>query len=100
MPNLHLQIHLVFIPMTSRVRIWDFRLRPPAHRGYRGLRPGGISDLWNRFAQSFFIKWAEYITSIFDIYPPPEDSLLQSFIFKLIDHSVGSGGAEHLTPDT
>jgi hypothetical protein len=56
--------------------------------------------LWNRFAQSFFIKWAEYITSIFDIYPPPEDSLLQSFIFKLIDHSVGSGGAEHLTPDT
>jgi hypothetical protein len=87
MPNLHLQIHLVFIPMTSRVRIWDFRLR--------------ISDLWNRFAQSFFIKWAEYITStfdiiysIFDIYPPPEDSLLQSFIFKLIDHSVGSDGAD------
>jgi hypothetical protein len=49
----------------------------------------------------YHIKWAEYITStfdiiysIFDIYPPPEDSLLQSFIFKLIDHSVGSDGAD------
>jgi hypothetical protein len=39
MPNLHFQIHSVFISMTSRVLIWDFRLR--------------ISDLWNRFAQSF-----------------------------------------------
>jgi hypothetical protein len=38
MPNLHLQIHPDFIPMTSRVIIWDFRLR--------------ISDLWNRYALS------------------------------------------------
>ncbi len=27
MPNLRIQIHPVFIPMTSRVIIWDFRLR-------------------------------------------------------------------------
>jgi hypothetical protein len=27
MPNQHLQIHPVFIPLTSRVIIWDFRLR-------------------------------------------------------------------------
>jgi hypothetical protein len=27
MLNLHLQIHPVFIPMTSRAIIWDFRLR-------------------------------------------------------------------------
>jgi hypothetical protein len=27
MPNLHLQIHPVFIPITSQVIIWDFRLR-------------------------------------------------------------------------
>jgi hypothetical protein len=38
MPNLHIQIHPVFIPMTSRVKIWDFRLR--------------ISDWWNRYALS------------------------------------------------
>ena len=38
MPNPHLQIHPIFIPMTSRVKIWDFRLR--------------ISDLWNRYALS------------------------------------------------
>ncbi len=38
MPNPHLQIHPVFIPNTSRVKIWDFRLR--------------ISDLWNRYALS------------------------------------------------
>jgi len=41
MPNLHLQIHPVFIPMTSRVIIWDFRLR--------------ISDLWNRSALSIIM---------------------------------------------
>ena len=41
MPNLHLQIHPEFIPMTSRVRILDFRLR--------------ISDLWNRYALSIKI---------------------------------------------
>jgi hypothetical protein len=64
MLNPHLQIHLVFIPMTLRVKFWDFRLRPPAspscrlalragsHRGHRGLRPGGILDLWNRYALS------------------------------------------------
>ena len=40
MPNPHLQIHPVFIPMTSRVIIWDFRLR--------------ISDLWNRYALSIY----------------------------------------------
>jgi hypothetical protein len=40
MPNPHLQIHPVFIPMTSGVRIWDFRLR--------------ISDLWNRYALSIY----------------------------------------------
>ena len=38
MLNLHLQIHPVFIPMTSRAIIWDFGLR--------------ISDLWNRYALS------------------------------------------------
>jgi hypothetical protein len=27
MPNPHLEIHPIFIPMTSRVIIWDFRLR-------------------------------------------------------------------------
>ena len=27
MPNPHLEIHPTFIPMTSRVIIWDFRLR-------------------------------------------------------------------------
>jgi hypothetical protein len=27
MKNLHLQIHPIFIPMTSRLIIWDFRLR-------------------------------------------------------------------------
>ncbi len=39
MQNLDLQIHRVFIPMTSQVKIWDFGLR--------------ISDLWNRCALSF-----------------------------------------------
>jgi len=39
MQNLDLQIHPVFIPMTSQVKIWDFGLR--------------ISDLWNRCALSF-----------------------------------------------
>jgi hypothetical protein len=38
MQNLHLQIHPDFVPMTSQVIIWDFRLR--------------ISDLWNRYALS------------------------------------------------
>ena len=56
MPNLHLQIHPVFIPMTSRVIIWDFRLRPPARMGHRGLRPGGISDLWNRYTLSINVE--------------------------------------------
>jgi hypothetical protein len=51
MSNSHLQIHPVFIPMTSRVIIWDFRLRPPARRGYRayapeGFRIGGIATLY------------------------------------------------------
>ncbi len=41
MPNLHLQIHPDFIPMASRVIIWDFRLR--------------ISDLWNRYALSIIM---------------------------------------------
>ena len=41
MQNLHLQIHPVFIPMTSRVIIWDFRLR--------------IADLWNRYALSIIM---------------------------------------------
>jgi hypothetical protein len=27
LPNLHIHIHPVFIPITSRVIIWDFRLR-------------------------------------------------------------------------
>jgi len=30
--------------MMNCGRNLDFRLRPPAHRGYRGLRPGGILD--------------------------------------------------------
>jgi hypothetical protein len=55
MLNLLLQSHPVFIPMTSRVIIWDFRLRPPARMGHRGLRPGGIADLWNRYALSLSI---------------------------------------------
>jgi hypothetical protein len=38
MLNSHLQIHPAFIPVTSRVMIWDFRLR--------------ISDWWNRYALS------------------------------------------------
>ena len=61
MPNLHLQINPVFIPIASRVIIWDFRLRPPARRGHRGLRPGGISDLWYRFALSFLLKSIELL---------------------------------------
>ena len=71
MPNPHLQIHSVFIPMTSRVIIWDFRLRPPARKGHRGLRPGGIADLWNRYALSIFKKTERSETtlrhSLFDI---------------------------------
>jgi hypothetical protein len=46
MPNLHLQIRPVFIPITSRVTIWDFRLRPPS---------GGIADLWNRYTLSIIM---------------------------------------------
>jgi hypothetical protein len=38
MPNLHLQMLPVFIPLTSQVKNWDFRLR--------------ILDLWNRYALS------------------------------------------------
>ena len=34
---------------------WDFRLRPPARRGHRGLRPGGISDWWNRYTLSIIM---------------------------------------------
>jgi hypothetical protein len=52
MQNLHLQNHPDFIPMMSRVRIWDFRLRPPARRGHRvrayapeGFRIDGIATL-------------------------------------------------------
>ncbi|CAB1083672.1 hypothetical protein D1AOALGA4SA_11214 [Olavius algarvensis Delta 1 endosymbiont] len=41
MPILHLQIHPVFIPVTARAIIWDFRLR--------------ISDLWNRCALSIIM---------------------------------------------
>ena len=47
MPNLHLQINPVFIPIASRVIIWDFRLR--------------ISDLWYRFALSFLLKSIELL---------------------------------------
>ena len=54
MLNLLLQSHPVFIPMESLAKIWDFRLRPPARRGHRGLRPGGILDLWNRYALSIY----------------------------------------------
>ena len=57
MPNPHLQIHSVFIPMTSRVIIWDFRLR--------------ILDLWNRYALSILKKTERSETtlrhSLFDI---------------------------------
>jgi hypothetical protein len=38
MQSLHLQIHPGFIPISSRVLIWDFRLR--------------IADWWNRYALS------------------------------------------------
>ena len=55
MPNLNLQIQPVFIPMTSRAKILDFRLRPPAPNGHRGLRPGGIADFWNRCALSIIM---------------------------------------------
>ena len=52
MLNLLLQSHPFFIPMESLVILWDFGLRPPARRDHRGLRPGGILDLWNRYALS------------------------------------------------
>ena len=60
MPNLHLQIHPVIIPITSRVIIWDFRLR--------------ISDLWNRYALSIKIDRIPYFDirhSTFIIRPAP-----------------------------
>ena len=41
MQNLDLKIHPVFIPISSRVIICDFRLR--------------ISDLWNRCALSIIM---------------------------------------------
>jgi hypothetical protein len=31
---------------------------------------------------------------VFDIYPPPVDSLFQSFFLDLTDHSAASGGAD------
>jgi len=49
MLNPLLQRHPAFIPIELLDIIWDFRLRPPASRG---LRPGGILDLWNRYALS------------------------------------------------
>ena len=43
---------------------WDFRLRPPARRGHRGLRPGGILDWWNRYALSIKMDRIPLITNI------------------------------------
>jgi hypothetical protein len=44
--------------MESVLIILDFRLRAPARRGHRGLRPGGILDLWNRYTLSIFTHHA------------------------------------------
>ena len=52
-----LSFHPIFIPLNQLFgAILDFGFWPPARRGHRGLRPGGIADLLYRFALSFFIK--------------------------------------------
>jgi hypothetical protein len=76
MQNVDFQIHPVFIPMTSRVIIWDFRLR--------------IADLWNRYAQSIngqnslkLIKNAKHIV----IKPPEYQS---NKLFQLLKNNLPS----------
>jgi hypothetical protein len=61
MPNLHLQIHPIFIPTTSRVIIWDFRpVVVPGGRDYAAASMR-ISDLWNRCALSIIL--AAYLSA-------------------------------------
>ena len=40
--------------MESLRIILDFRLQLPVRRVHRGLRSGGILDLWNRYALIIF----------------------------------------------
>ena len=55
--SMALNFHPIFILLNHLIkRILDFGLQPPARRGHRGLRPGGISDLLYRSTLSLFIK--------------------------------------------
>jgi len=55
--NVALNFHPIFIPLNQLFgAILDFGFWPPARRGHKGLRPGGITDLLYRVTLSFFIK--------------------------------------------
>ena len=59
-----LNFHPFFIPLNQLFKaILDLGFWPPARKGHKDLRPGGIADLLYRFALSFFIKWTEYLKS-------------------------------------
>jgi hypothetical protein len=60
MQNLHLQNHHDFIPMTSQVIIWDFRLR--------------IADLWNRYALSIIMNRIPSISQFLNSLIPKLDT--------------------------
>jgi hypothetical protein len=82
-PHHLLQKCSFFLIKLAASMIWILNSEPQNHEG------------WFRFAHSFFIKWKEYIPSIFDIHYSIFDILLfrVSFSIKLAASAVA------LTPD-